>query len=234
MADRVQVSVENGIAVVRFDDGKANALGSGSIAELSAALDGAGRDAGAVVLVGRPERFSAGFDLKEMGAGPDTVRSVIGAGARLLMQIYTHPAPVVVGCSGHALAAGALVLLAADTRVGAAGAFKLGLNETQIGMSLPNFALELAEDRLSRRHLTAATIQARLYDPVEACDAGYLDEVVGAHAVESTAIERARALAELPSRAYAATKRALRHERAERVLAALDADLELLAGGARR
>ena len=70
----------------------------------------------------------------------------------MLARFAESPLPVVAGCTGHALAMGALLLLGADLRLGAAGDFKIGLNETAIGMVLPDFAIQLVEERLSRRH----------------------------------------------------------------------------------
>ena len=75
---------------------------------------------------------------------------LVTAGAELLLDIYTHPLPIVIGCTGHAMAAGALLLLAADTRIGAEGEFKIGLPEVAIHMTMPIFGLELARDRLAR------------------------------------------------------------------------------------
>jgi enoyl-CoA hydratase len=106
---------------------------------------------------------------------------------------------------------GALVLLATDLRLGAGGAFKLGLNEVAIGMTLPDFALEFAKARLSRRHVERATALAEIYDPAGACDAGYLDRVVPAERCVEEALEAARGFAEgLNGRAHAGTKQALR------------------------
>jgi enoyl-CoA hydratase len=111
--------------------------------------------------------------------------------------------------TGHALAAGALMVLACDTRIGIAGSTaKIGLNETAIGMALPDFAIELAMARLSKRHLTRAAIQAEIYDHDGAVGAGYLDRVE-ADVVAAARAEAAR-LAALPAAAYAGTKASLR------------------------
>ena len=70
MSDNPITSTRQGdVLVIRMDDGKANALSNASIDALNAALDEAERDAGAVVLVGRPGRFCAGFDLSVINAG---------------------------------------------------------------------------------------------------------------------------------------------------------------------
>ena len=82
---------------------------------------------------------------------------------------------------GHAVAAGALLLLGADERVGARGEFRIGLIETQIGMVLPRWAAELARERLSPRHFQQRDgRRARCTTPTAPVDAGFLDAVVDA------------------------------------------------------
>jgi enoyl-CoA hydratase len=178
------------------------------------------------VILGRPGKFSAGFDLTTMRAGVGEARDLLRVGAELALRIYTFPVPVVLGVTGHALAMGAIFLLAADTRIGAAGEFKIGLNEVAIGMPVPMFATELASDRLSRRHLTAAVNHARIYDPVGAIDAGYLDEVVSLEDVEQATIDHALLLAgTLTPGGFRQTRTNLRGEQAERVRAGLASDV---------
>jgi enoyl-CoA hydratase len=227
--DAVTYELDGEVAVVRIDDGKANALSHQIIDQLDHYLSRAGSDdAGAVVIAGRPGRFSAGFDLKTMQAGPEQARDLLRAGAVLGLRIYTFPLPVVLAVTGHALAMGAILLMTADTRIGARGEFKIGLNEVGIGMPVPRFATELATDRLSRRHLTAAVNHARLYDAVGAVDAGYLDEAVEAHEVESRAIEHARHLVTTLNRpAFRLTRDYLRGASAQRMEAGLVSDVKL-------
>src|SRR3954471_11940875 len=131
------------VAVITVDDGKANAYSPDVLRAISEAFDQAETDgASAVLLQGRPGRFSAGFDLSIMTSGVEPMRALVTQGAELLLRIFTFPAPVVTACTGHALAAGALVLLVSDVRVGAEGKYKIGLNEVAIGMGLPIFAVE--------------------------------------------------------------------------------------------
>jgi enoyl-CoA hydratase len=177
------------------------------------------------LLLGRSGRFCAGFDLKTIQEGPESARRLVGGGAQLLARMAGSPLPIVVGCGGHALAMGALLLLGADVRIGAAGDFKLGLNEVAIQMTLPGFAVAFANERLSKRHLLRATTQAELYDPIAACDAGYLDRVVPAETLEAEALAEAARLAELPRRSFAETKAALRGALVERVRSGLEKDL---------
>ena len=225
MPELVRFALIGDVARLHFDDGKANVVSSASLAALNAALDRAEKEAGAVALLGRAGRFCAGFDLNTIQESPEAARRLVAGGAQLAARLAGSPLPIVIGCGGHALAMGALLLLGADVRIGAEGDFKLGLNEVAIRMTLPAFAVELANERLSRRHLLRATTLAEVYAPVAACDAGYLDRVVPAERLEAEALAEAGRLAELPRRAFAETKRALRGAMVERIRAGLEQDL---------
>jgi enoyl-CoA hydratase len=225
MSELVGYELRDRVALLRFDDGKANAVSQAALAALRGALERAEREAGAAVLLGRPGRFSAGFDLSVMKSGPDAARALVSAGGELLVRIVESEIPLVAACSGHALAMGALLLLAADLRIGAAGDFRIGLNEVAIDLTLPRFALELARERLSRRQLGRATTLAEVYDPTGALAAGFLDRAVAPEQLEAEAMAAAAQLAGLPRGAYRATKRKLRGALAERIRATLAEDM---------
>ena len=229
-ASPATLELSDEVAIVRMDDGKANALGPAMLDALDAAFDRAEREAKAVVLAGRPGRFCAGFDLKHMMAGPESARALVTRGAEVLLRMYAHPQPLVVACTGHALAGGALVVLCGDVRLGTAGEFKLGLNEVAIGLPLPILAIELARDRLDPRHLTEATLLARQFDPEAARDAGYLDHVVPADQLLPRALEEARRLAGLGSVPFAASKRALRRDTIRHIRDTLDENIREFGG----
>jgi enoyl-CoA hydratase len=218
-------------ALLRMDDGKANALSDAMIESLVGALARAESEASAIVLTGRPDRFSAGFDLKVMMSGPDAARGLLRRGSALFMKLYTTPLPLVIAATGHALAGGALTVLTGDHRIAADGAYKIGLNEVAIGLPVPILAMELARARLAASELTQATLGGRIYTPTEALAAGYVDEVVDAASLEPRALERAAKLGELSRSAYAATKRRLRELVVGRIESTLDQDLTELLGG---
>ncbi|MFP6641034.1 MAG: crotonase/enoyl-CoA hydratase family protein [Myxococcota bacterium] len=223
MSELARYSLQNGVAVIGMDDGKANALSHDMLDAVGSALDRAGdEEAGAVVLTGRPGRFSAGFDLSVMRAGDgDAVQALVKKGAQLALRLFESPRPVVLGVNGHALAMGAVLCLAADIRIGTRGEYKIGLNEVAIGMALPAFALVLSKERLSRRHLARATANAEIYLPENAVDAGYLDWVVDEGETEQAAIDYASGMASgLHAKAHQLTKAAVRESALERLRAA--------------
>jgi enoyl-CoA hydratase len=218
------------IAVVTMDDGKANALSDAMLAELGDALDRAEKEASALVLAGRPERFCAGFDLRIMMQSPAAAATLLRRGGELLMRLYGSPLPIVAACTGHALAGGALVLLTADVRIGASGAYRIGLNEVSIGIPVPVLAMELARDRLVGNELAQATLGARIYAPDEAARVGFLDESAApAELLARASVEAAR-LGGFSRSAYHATKQRLRGKTIAHILGTLDDDMRALTG----
>lgn len=218
------------VAVLRMDDGKANALSPEMLDALDHAFDRAEAEAKAVVLTGRAGRFCAGFDLRHMMAGPEQARALVTRGADTLMRAYSFPKPLVVACTGHALAGGALVVLTGDVRIGTLGEFKIGLNEIAIGMPLPILALEMARDRLDPRKLAQATLLAQQFDPVAAVSAGYLDEAVEPDQLLPRAMAEATRLCQLSGAAFAATKNALRREKIKFIRDTLEANIREFGG----
>ena len=99
------------------------------------------------MIAGRPGFFCAGMDLKWMKTISRDELGTIGPDmARLAHRIYIFHKPVIAAVEGHAIAGGAVILLACDRSVGAAGEYKIGLNEVGIGIPFGGFAMKLAQD----------------------------------------------------------------------------------------
>jgi enoyl-CoA hydratase len=224
----VEYEVRDRIAHVTIANGKANALSFEVLGALNDALsraeDAGEAEVGAVLISGAPGMLSGGFDLQVMRSGAEAAGRLVTDGGELFSRMYGSPVPVVVACTGHAIAAGALLLLGADARIGARGAFRIGLIETQLGMVLPRWAVELAQERLSKRHFQDATVGARIYDPEGALDAGFLDSVEPAESLAAAAETEARRWADLPRDAYRGQVRMCRGERLGRLSEAVAAD----------
>ncbi len=226
--DVLSYTLDRKVAVIRMDDGKVNALSVPMIDGLLAALTRAEEEASAIVLTGRAERFCAGFDLRVMMSGPEQAKALLGRGSELLLRLYGATVPLVVACTGHAMAGGALVVLTGDTRIGAQGAFKLGLNEVAIGLPVPVLAVEFARSRLTPTELTRATLMAQIYTPDEAVRAGYLDAVVDGEQLLDKALEEAARLGALARSAFRATKLRLRGGVIADIRARMEEDMRTL------
>lgn len=221
MASLLTTATQDGIATITLDDTKANALSQPMAEAIGDALDHAA-SARAIVLRGRPGVLCGGFDLKVIRGGTPADRSAMTrAGYRLLARLYLLPRPLVIACTGHAVAAGALMLLTGDVRIGVRGEFRIGLNETAIGLALPQIGIELARERLAPSALPQATIAARLYGPEEALVAGYLDQVADPAGLDAAIAAALDPLLRLDPAAYAATKQRLRQPAIDRAAADL-------------
>lgn len=204
-------ALNNNIVTLTIDDGKANVVGHDFLDKINAGLDRAeAEQAGAVILKGREGIFSGGFDLGEFKKSPEDGMAMVGRGFELLVRLYGFPLPLVAACTGHGIAMGAFIIMACDSRVGTRGAFKMSLPETAIGMELPPILVELTASRISRRHMTRVALQSEVYNPEEAVDAGFVDEVVDGGELDARTMAIAEKLAGLPQGQYAANKLSVR------------------------
>ncbi|WP_343599577.1 crotonase/enoyl-CoA hydratase family protein [Pseudomonas sp.] len=180
MSELITYHAEDGIATLTLNNGKVNAISPDVIAAFNAALDRATQERAVVIITGQPGILSGGYDLKVMTSGPKQAVALVTAGSTLARRLLSHPFPVIVACPGHAVAKGAFLLLSADYRIGVEGPYKIGLNEVQIGMTMHHAGIELARDRLRRSAFHRSVINAEMFEPKDALDAGFLDKVVPA------------------------------------------------------
>ena len=206
MSELVTYQLEDGIATLTLNNGKVNAISPDLIVAFNGALDRAVQDRAVVIITGQPGILSGGYDLKVMTASPQASISLVTAGSTLARRLLSHPFPVIVACPGHAVAKGAFLLLSGDYRIGVEGPFRIGLNEVQIGMTMHHAGIELARDRLRRSAFHRSVINAEMFDPISAVDAGFLDKVVPAEALHATALEVAQQLKNINMNAHKKTK----------------------------
>lgn len=228
MSELVGYEVRDRIARVTIDNGKANVLSPEVVAGLGDALsraeDAGEAEVGALLLTATPGMFSGGFDLKVMMSSPEAAGRLVTDGGELFARMFGSAIPVIAACTGHAIAAGVLLMMGADYRVGTRGDFKLGLIETEKGMVLPRWAVELSRERLTPRHFQQATVGARLYDPATAVEAGFLDAVVDAADLDAAAVREAQRWAAFPRGAYRGQVQMNRGELLGRLADAIAAD----------
>ena len=202
--------MDRGVATIRIDDGKRNALSPAVLEAIYAAFDRARADQAPVILTGRDDVFSAGFDLNVMKKGGTRALNMLRLGYGLTARVLSYPHPVVVACNGHSLAMGVFLMLSADYVVGSQGEFNVAANEVAIGLPMPRVAAAMLEHRLTPAAYQRAVTLSEYFDPVDALLAGFFDELVD----PDTLAERARTLAdefaELPADAHALAKRRIR------------------------
>lgn len=209
-AQSVHYELRNGIALIRIDDGKRNALSPAVFGQLYAAFDQAEADQAPVILTGREEVFSAGFDLKTMKSGGLPALKMLRAGYGLTARVLAYPYPVIAACNGHVLAMGVFLMLSCDYIIGSRGDFKVSANEVAIGLTMPRVAAAMLRHRLTPAAFQRAVTLSE-YFPVDAAErAGFFDELVAPADLLARAESRAAEFAKLDMAAHAGSKRRIR------------------------
>jgi enoyl-CoA hydratase len=221
MSGPVSYRVHESIAFITMDDGKVNVLGPTMQQALNEALDHAERDdAGAVVIAGNDRVFSGGFDLKVLTSGEiQPAVDMLKGGFELSHRLLSYPKPVVMACTGHAIAMGAFLLASGDHRV-AAPAYNIQANEVAIGMTIPYAALAVMKLRLTAYQQAAGL--AKTFFGETAVAAGWIDEIVLPDMVLSRAEEAARDFTTLKQHAHVGTKLRTRAEALTAIRAGID------------
>ena len=228
MSDLISYQLEDGIATLTISNGKVNAISPDVIAAFNAALDQAEADRAIVIITGQPGILSGGYDLKVMTSGPQNAINLVAAGSTLARRMLSHPYPIIVACSGHAVAKGAFILLSADYRVGVEGPFNIGLNEVLIGMTMHHVGIELARDRLRKNFFNRSVINGEMFNPQQALEAGFLDAVVAPEELMNVAKAMATQMKKINMTAHKNTKLKTRKAFLETLDAAIELDKQHL------
>lgn len=208
------------VAVLRLAHGPVNAMDvelCQAIAEQFRSL--VADPARAVVITGTGRAFSAGADLRRyLAEGAPYVERFLPALCDALRAAFELTKPMVAAVNGHAIAGGCVLAAAADVRLMAEGAGRIGIPEIKVGVPFPRVALEVVRyamgDVASRRLI----LGAQTYPPAEAQAIGLIDHVVPADELLKQAVAMSHALgADVPSDTFAATKTQLRRDSSERM-----------------
>lgn len=224
MSELIHYSCNEGIATLTLNNGKVNALSADMIATFNQCLDQAQQDRAIVIITGQPGILSGGYDLKVMTSSPENAFNLVALGSTLTRRMLAHPYPIIVACPGHAIAKGAFLLLAADYRIGTEGAFKIGLNEVLIGMTMHYAGIALAKDRLTKPAFQRSVINGELFNPTDAVNAGFLDCVVPAEHLMETALAMATQMKQINMKAHSNTKLKVRKDLLEELDTAIELD----------
>jgi enoyl-CoA hydratase len=225
MGSPVTYSRSGSISRIVMDDGKVNVMSIEMLEALHSAFKQAEKDGAVVIFGARGKHFSAGFDLKVLTNGTaDDILKMLTLGAELALRILSFPRPVVAACHGNAFPMGAFLILSSDLRFAADGAYKIGMNEVAIGLTLPLFAVEVARQRLTPAYFNRAAVTGEMFGPAEAVTAGFFDCVVPASELETHANQTAEALTKIDMAAHAGTKLRVREQAIKAIRAAIDAE----------
>lgn len=216
------------IREIKLNRAPVNALNPEFVRALTGALKDAGQSSRAVVLSGREGMFSAGLDVPSLlQLDRNAMSEFWGDFCALLETIGKMPVPTVAAITGHSPAGGAVMALFCDYRIMADGRFKIGLNETQVGLMLPAFIhgalVRLIGDHKAERLI----VSGALVGPGQAMQAGLVDEVAAdPSATVDLAIAWCQAHLKLPPTAMLTNRKTMRESLTDLFEGAAEADHE--------
>jgi len=203
----IKIETNNHLAIVRFNNGVSNAVGSDFVNDLSDALKTTAREFSGQLLAGGDKFFSIGLNLPELLTlnRPD-MKDFLYRFNQLVFDIYAHPPPTAAAIKGHAPAAGTIFAMASDFRVAAEGRKLIGLNEIQLGIPVPYLAVLILNQIVPHWEALSLLYSGRLIEPAQAKAIGLIDDVVAFEKVEAFALEKINEIAMLPEYAFRAIK----------------------------
>ena len=219
--EKVTYSLKDGIAQITMDDGKANSMNWKYFEEMGKALDQAENDGAKVlVITGRPGFFSGGLDLKQLSMlAANEFEGFVTTFARTMLRVFSFPIPTIAVSTGHAVAGGAMLTFACDRRFAIDGPYRIQMNETAIGITLPHWMFLIAKSAVPSRWINQALLHAKTYNPSDALACGILDGIAqDADSLAALVKSASEELLKLNLPAYAASKKNLRQSEIEHVL----------------
>lgn len=205
-------AASEGVFVMEMMLSRGNAINDRFIEEMHRALDVAGADdVRAIVLTASGRTFSGGLDLVEIYEYDRIeLARFVDAFDDLFERVFALSKPLLAAVSGHAIAGGCVLAMAADARILAPGPYAIGLTEAALGLPLPAAALEIARSAVPRGVVTEWLLEGRRFSPEEARRDGVAHVLTGEGGALSDAVERATRLAIAAPRAVQAIKKDLR------------------------
>lgn len=185
-----------------------NALDAGLIRALREAVEAApGDGAEALLLSGRAGMFSAGLDVRALiTLDRDAMRAVWADLFALIAALARSPIPTVAAIGGHSPAGGAVMAIFCDYRIMARGPYRIGLNEVQVGLAVPE-CIQFGLRRLVGAHRAERLMVAgAMLEAEQALAIGLVDELVDVDAVVARALHWLGDLLQLPRRAMLGTR----------------------------
>ena len=204
----------NGVLELALARPPVNALDPALCSQLARAVrDGIAAGAAGLVLSGGPKVFSAGLDVPHLlGLGEDrtAIRDAWSTFFDAVRAIGESPAPVVAAIAGHSPAGGCVLALCCDYRVMAEGPFRIGLNETQVGLVAPESIQHLLRRVVGAYRAERMLIAGEMVDSARALEIGMVDELAAIDAVGTRALAWLDALLALPRKPMLRTRQIAR------------------------
>lgn len=203
------------IRELQLDRAPVNALNPMVCTQLVDAIADAVADGvGGIVLSGGPKVFSAGLDVPFLLSlsDRDALRGAWEQFFQAARALAACPVPVAAAINGHAPAGGCVLALCCDYRVMADGPYRIGLNETQVGLVAPEGIQRLMRRAVGAHRAERLLVSGELVESGQALALGLVDELTGIDGVPTRARGWLEQLLQLPRKPVLATRAIARAE----------------------
>lgn len=201
----IDYTVEDGIALISLNRAPANAYDMGMLRELIDAVHRVREDSAvrlAVIRSALPKFFCAGADVSTLqGVDRAGFANFLTVAHESVDMITRTPKLFIAAISGHCIGGGLEIALACDFRYAAAGKYRFGLGEVNLGLSPGMGGTQRLPRLIPKSRALHLMVTGETLPPEEALQAGIVDQVFPEDKFWDTVMERARKLAAGPSMA---------------------------------
>ena len=227
----IKTDINSDIGIISIDRAPVNAINHDLILELKNALDSfkQNESISGVILEGREGIFSAGLDITYLfPKDREYIEKFWKDFSSLLITMFSFSKPLYSSISGHCPAGGTVMVIMTDYRIMADGKYVIGLNEVDVGLTVPYGLGHVFQYVVGQRNAEDLLLKAKLISPQEAISVGLIDEVCDLNKLLDTTLDRISIASSLYSNQQAQTKKILRESTLQIFENNLDQDTQLI------
>ncbi len=207
----IKLENQSGIAILRMEHGKVNAMDvefCQALIDLLRQVESS--DAKGAILTGNDRVFSAGVDLvRAADGGNDYLEKFLPVLVDCFVEIFNFGKPIVAAINGHAVAGGCILASACDRRLIHSKA-RIGLPELRVGVALPSIAIEIMRYVAATEAFQTMVTVGKNYRGEEAIQVGLADRLVDREKLVEEAVEAVNELLQIPATVFAISKKQMR------------------------
>ena len=227
----IKTDVSGYIGIISLDRPPVNAINPELVSHLTDALDSfKTNDAiNGVILQGRDGIFSAGLDITHLfPKDREYIENFWKDFSTLLVNMFSFPKPLYSSIGGHCPAGGTVMVIMSDYRIMADGKYVIGLNEVDVGLTVPYGIGMVFQYVVGMRDAEDLLLKAKLISPDEALRVGLVDELCDAENLLDLTLERIAVASNLYSPQQTKTKQILREQTLNIMQQNFDRDAQLI------
>ncbi len=166
-----------------------------------------GNGAAGIVLSGGAKVFSGGLDVPYLlGCNLEDLKACWLRFFDAARALARSPIPVAAAIGGHSPAGGCVLVLCCDYRVMAEGPFRIGLNETQVGLVVPDSIQYLMRRIVGAHRAERLVVAGAMLEAQKAFELGIVDQLAPQEYVVPAALTWLQATTALPQGPQRATR----------------------------